>query len=42
MVERAFGFRRKFKTLRRMDAILLARIPYLRRFCRYAILTFVR
>ena len=42
MVERAFGFRRRFRTLRRMDTILLARIPYLRRFCRYAVLTFVR
>jgi ubiquinone/menaquinone biosynthesis C-methylase UbiE len=42
MAERAFGFKRKFKTLRRMDDILLDRIPYLRRFCRYAVLTFVR
>ena len=42
MVERGFGFGRRFRTLRRMDDILLARIPFLRRFCRYAVLTFVR
>lgn len=42
MVERAFGFQRSFRTLRRMDDILLARLPFLRRFCRYAVLTFVR
>jgi 2-polyprenyl-3-methyl-5-hydroxy-6-metoxy-1,4-benzoquinol methylase len=42
MVERGFGFDRSFPILRRWDAILLSRIPYLRRFCRYAVLTFVR
>jgi SAM-dependent methyltransferase len=40
MVERAFGFGRSFPLLRRADDILLRRIPYLRRFCRYGILFF--
>jgi SAM-dependent methyltransferase len=41
MVERALGFRR-MPALRRADTWLLARVPPLRRFCRYVVMTMVK
>jgi SAM-dependent methyltransferase len=42
MVERGFGFNRKFAALRKADDALLARWPGLWKYCRYATLTMVR
>jgi len=42
MVERGFGFKRSFPTLRRMDALLIGKWPGLWRLCRYGVLTVVR
>lgn len=39
MIERGFGWHRQFKFLRKLDDFLLKHIPYLRRFCRYVIIT---
>ncbi|MBN1562193.1 MAG: class I SAM-dependent methyltransferase [Anaerolineae bacterium] len=38
MIERGFGFGKRVMWLRRLDNFLLARIPFLRRFCRYAVI----
>jgi SAM-dependent methyltransferase len=38
MVERGFGFHRRFPALRQIDDILLERLPALRRYCRYVVL----
>jgi hypothetical protein len=42
MVERGFGWHRQFKLLRRLDDFLLKSIPFLRRFCRYVIITAIK
>jgi SAM-dependent methyltransferase len=42
MVERGFGFKREFPRLRRLDEALLARVPLLRRYCRYVIMFMVK
>lgn len=39
MLERGLGFKRRLKGLRRLDDLLLRRVPYLRRYCRYVVLT---
>ena len=38
MLERAFGWDTRFDLLRKLDRFLLKHIPYLRRFCRYAVI----
>ena len=42
MLERAFGHHQRFPRLRRVDERLLARIPALRRLCRYVTLRMVK
>lgn len=42
MVERGFGFKRKFLILRKADQALLGRWPGLWKYCRYGLLTVVR
>lgn len=42
MIERGFGFHRQFPRLRRLDDLLLAHVPFLRRYCRYAVLFMVK
>ena len=42
MIERGFGFHKKFPALRRADDMLLARVPPLRRFCRYVVMYMVK
>lgn len=42
MLERVFGFRRRFGLLRRIDDVLLRRLPFLRRYCRYVVLTMIK
>lgn len=38
MLERVFGFNRHLDSLRRMDDLLLRKLPFLRRYCRYVVL----
>ena len=38
MLERGFGFKKRFPALRRADDYLLAHVPVLRRYCRYVIM----
>ncbi len=38
MIERAFGWGRRFPVLRKLDEYLLKNIPMLRRFCRYVVI----
>jgi SAM-dependent methyltransferase len=42
MVERGFGFNRKFPKLRRADDFLLENVPALRRYCRYVVMFMVK
>jgi SAM-dependent methyltransferase len=42
MLERGFGFKKRFPTLRRYDEALLERVPFLRRYCRYVIMFMVK
>lgn len=42
MLERGFGFNRRFELLRRIDNVLLKRFPFLRRYCRYVVLYMVK
>ena len=42
MLERGLGFKRRLKVLRRADDALLRRAPFLRRYCRYVLLTMVK
>lgn len=42
MLERGFGFGRQFFFFRRLDDVLLARLPFLRRFCRYVVMYCVK
>lgn len=42
MLERGFGFGKKFTLLRRADVYLLERYPALRRYCRYAVLQMIK
>ncbi len=42
MLERGLGFGRRLKALRRIDDILLRYVPYLRRYCRYVVLTMTK
>lgn len=42
MLERGFGFNRRFGLLRRIDDVLLQILPFLRRYCRYVVLTMVK
>ncbi|MGH2521874.1 MAG: methyltransferase domain-containing protein [Anaerolineales bacterium] len=38
MLERGLGFRRRISQFRRLDALLLERLPWLRRYCRYVVM----
>lgn len=38
MLERGFGFGRQFLFFRHIDDVLLARLPFLRRYCRYVVM----
>lgn len=38
MLERVFGFNRHLDILRRIDQVLLSKLPFLRRYCRYVVL----
>lgn len=38
MLERVFGFNRRLDALRRIDELLLSKLPFLRRYCRYVVL----
>lgn len=42
MLERGFGFGRQFFFFRRVDDVLLARLPALRRYCRYVVMYCVK
>ncbi len=42
MLERGLGFKKRFKALRRIDDMLLRRAPFLRRYCRYVLLSMVK
>ncbi|MBI5031560.1 MAG: class I SAM-dependent methyltransferase [Chloroflexi bacterium] len=42
MFERGFGFNKRFTILRRADAVLLKRLPFLRRYCRYVVMFMVK
>ena len=42
MLERGFGWNTRFDLLRKLDAFLLERVPFLRRFCRYAVIFSVK
>ncbi|MFL5800562.1 MAG: methyltransferase domain-containing protein [Roseiflexaceae bacterium] len=42
MAERAFGFGKKLTFLRRLDDLLLDRVPALRRYCRYVVMFMVK
>lgn len=42
MLERGFGFRKRFPVFRQMDDILLQHLPFLRRFCRYVVMYYVK
>lgn len=42
MLERVLGFKRRLPILQRMDDVLLERVPYLRRYCRYVVLYMVK
>lgn len=42
MIERAFGWETHFPTLRKMDDYLLKHFPFLRRFCRYVIISAIK
>jgi ubiquinone/menaquinone biosynthesis C-methylase UbiE len=39
MIERGFGWERKFNVLRKLDDILLQHVHFLRRFCRYVVIS---
>jgi SAM-dependent methyltransferase len=38
MLERGLGFKTRIRPLRQLDAVLLERLPFLRRYCRYVIM----
>lgn len=42
MLERGLGFNRRLHFLRSLDDVLLAQIPFLRRYCRYVVLYMVK
>ena len=42
MVERGFGFNKRFPKLRRADDFLLKNVPFLRRYCRYVVMCMVK
>lgn len=42
MLERGLGFNKKISILRKLDELILARLPFLRRFCRYVVLYMVK
>lgn len=42
MLERGFGFGKRIRLLRQLDDFLLKQLPFLRRFCRYVIMYFVK
>ncbi|MGH3052448.1 MAG: methyltransferase domain-containing protein [Gaiellaceae bacterium] len=42
MLERMMGFNQRFPLLRRIDNVLLERLPFLRRYCRYVIMYMVK
>jgi len=42
MLERGFGFGKRIRVLRRLDDFLLKQQPFLRRYCRYVIMYFVK
>ena len=42
MVERLFGYDTRFPRLRRLDQVLITRVPRLRRYCRYVTIYMVK
>lgn len=42
MFERVLGFNRRLPLLQRLDDVLLKRVPFLRRYCRYVVLYMVK
>jgi len=42
MFERGLGFGKRLKLLRRLDDVLLERLPFLRRYCRYVVMFMVK
>ncbi|HNP88059.1 MAG TPA: methyltransferase domain-containing protein [Kouleothrix sp.] len=42
MLERGFGFHKKFPALRQLDDVLLEKMPPLRRYCRYVVMYMVK
>lgn len=42
MLERGLGFRKRLSVLRRLDNLLLRRLPFLRRYCRYVVMYMVK
>lgn len=42
MLERGLGFRKRIHVLRRLDAVLLRRLPLLRRYCRLVVMCMVK
>ena len=42
MLERGLGFQKRIPQLRRLDALLLERLPWLRRYCRYVVMYFAK
>lgn len=42
MLERGLGFGKRLGLLRRLDDVVLERMPYLRRHCRYVVMTMVK
>lgn len=42
MLERVLGFKRRLPILQRIDDVLLERVPFLRRYCRYVVLYMVK
>lgn len=42
MLERGLGFGKRLRLLRQLDGFLLKQLPFLRRYCRYVIMSFVK
>lgn len=42
MIERFFGYDTRFRGLHRADVVLLERLPFLRRYCRYVVMLMVK
>lgn len=42
MLERGIGFGKRITILRKLDDVLLMKLPFLRRFCRYVVMYFIK